>query len=630
LADQEFLASFGVDIDETGVSRLQQILTENQTLAQSLSDSFNAASESVKAFREQVAQDLPSLFSGSGHGNVTENLFGSAGGLKIGLNMTEPKKEIASFTAEAKKEIPLSANASGIVSAARTALENVRSLFSETFTINVRASTSTDNAEEKKDSRTDSRNRDDSGSTFLRMSTGGRFTSPTDVQVAEDGDAEYIIPVKKENQALPLVRQLLSELSPEARQSLTGPEQKAETETQDALSSLTVISPGAEDQSEQSVPDLRQAFSKEDRPLATAPIVEKQETSEKNIAAPATVIRDTFAEMDLPLAVAPATEKEEPPETVASAPLPVIRETFSEADRPLPAAPATEKKESQERIASVPAPPSVSEDRPADKAIDFSALLKELFETGKEWISTPQFNTASVPAEKEPAPQFSVPAPVLAVKEDASSLSASAPLSTVRESLGVADHLPAPVSAPEKEEKQEANAPVSLPLIRETFTEMDRSLTPAPTSEKDEKQETDALVLIPLIRDAFTDTDRSLASVSKLEKEERQKANIPVSIPPVREIFAEADHPLAPAPAAQTESLPSVASSPKQDLSELVSRLSSMIQPSGNTVTNTSNNLSAPVTINVKATGSNAEQIGETIYNTAERYLLRTMKGAFA
>ena len=59
MADLEVLASFGVDIDETGVGRLQQILTENQTLAKSLSDSFNVASESVKAFREQVAQDLP-------------------------------------------------------------------------------------------------------------------------------------------------------------------------------------------------------------------------------------------------------------------------------------------------------------------------------------------------------------------------------------------------------------------------------------------------------------------------------------------------------------------------------------------------------------------------------------------
>jgi hypothetical protein len=120
-----------------------------------------------------------------------------------------------------------------------------------------------------------------------------------------------------------------------------------------------------------------------------------------------------------------------------------------------------------------------------------------------------------------------------------------------------------------------------------------------------------------------------VAKEEKKEKEEKQDAVSPVTLPAIREVFAEADHPLAPAPAAQMESLPSAASSPKQDLSDLVSRLSSMIQPSGNTVTNTSNNLSAPVTINVKATGSDAEQIGETIYNTAERYLIRTLRSSF-
>ena len=80
------------------------------------------------------------------------------------------------------------------------------------------------------------------------MSSGGRFARPTSVQVAEDGDAEYIIPVKKENKALPLLRPLLSELSPEARQSLTGPEQKSEPEAeiQDVSTPMTVISSGAE------------------------------------------------------------------------------------------------------------------------------------------------------------------------------------------------------------------------------------------------------------------------------------------------------------------------------------------------------------------------------------------------
>ena len=214
MADQQFLASFGVDIDESGVSRLQRILMENRTLAESLSSAFDAASESVKAFREEVATDLPTLFSGSGYGNVTENLFGSTGGLKIGLNMTEPKKEIASFTSDAKKPIVLSANASAIVSAARTALENVRSLFSETFILNIRAGTNTDREQ-------GNRRSGDPDSAFLRMSSGGRFTKPTDVQVAEDGETEYIIPVKKEGKALPLLRRLLGELSPAARESLS-------------------------------------------------------------------------------------------------------------------------------------------------------------------------------------------------------------------------------------------------------------------------------------------------------------------------------------------------------------------------------------------------------------------------
>ena len=47
MADQQFLASFGVDIDESGVSRLQKILTENRTMADSLSASFDVASFSV-------------------------------------------------------------------------------------------------------------------------------------------------------------------------------------------------------------------------------------------------------------------------------------------------------------------------------------------------------------------------------------------------------------------------------------------------------------------------------------------------------------------------------------------------------------------------------------------------------
>ncbi|MBP5231640.1 MAG: hypothetical protein ILO68_07905, partial [Clostridia bacterium] len=55
---------------------------------------------------------------------------------------------------------------------------------------------------------------------LLEAAAGGRFTSPTKAEIAEDGDPEYVIPVKKESLALPLLRQLIGELSGSARDAL--------------------------------------------------------------------------------------------------------------------------------------------------------------------------------------------------------------------------------------------------------------------------------------------------------------------------------------------------------------------------------------------------------------------------
>ncbi len=52
-----------------------------------------------------------------------------------------------------------------------------------------------------------------------------------------------------------------------------------------------------------------------------------------------------------------------------------------------------------------------------------------------------------------------------------------------------------------------------------------------------------------------------------------------------------------------------------------ISALTEII-PASNTV----RNVSAPVNINVTATSASATDIGRTIYNTAERYLLRTLE----
>ena len=202
MADQEFLVSFAVDIDEAGVSRLQSILTENRELADSLASAFGAASNAIHSFAEELGL-LPDF---SGRGIVTEGLFGS-GGLSIGLNLSQAFTDYESFTALVKQPISLNANAAGIVSAARSAMNSVRSIFSSPVTIRVKAEQ-------------DGGDRGIVSDTPVRMSAGGRFSRPTDVQVAEDGDAEYIIPVKKEGRALPLLRQLLGELSPAARENL--------------------------------------------------------------------------------------------------------------------------------------------------------------------------------------------------------------------------------------------------------------------------------------------------------------------------------------------------------------------------------------------------------------------------
>ncbi len=49
---------------------------------------------------------------------------------------------------------------------------------------------------------------------------GGRVDSPTFAMIGEENEPEYVIPVKKEEQAVPLVRELLSEMSEPAKESL--------------------------------------------------------------------------------------------------------------------------------------------------------------------------------------------------------------------------------------------------------------------------------------------------------------------------------------------------------------------------------------------------------------------------
>ena len=224
MADQEFLASFAVELDEAGIARLQSVLAENTALADSLAAAFGAASASLHAFAENLGL-LPDF---SGRGVVTESLNG-LGGLSLGLDLSQAFTDYERFTALVKQPIALKASAAGITSAARTALNSVRSLFAAPVTLHVKA--------EQEGGGTDP-----GGGPPVKMSAGGRFSRPTEVQVAEDGDAEYIIPVKKEERAVPLLRRLLSELSPAAREKLTNYEFRMKNE---AAGSILSGSPAA-------------------------------------------------------------------------------------------------------------------------------------------------------------------------------------------------------------------------------------------------------------------------------------------------------------------------------------------------------------------------------------------------
>ena len=202
MADQEFLASFGVEMDETGLLRLQEALTKNRALADGLAAAFDRAREAVTSLFGSLSEvSIPTLTTPSGT---------VPGGVPFSLDTTKANRELTAFFKEAGKGLKLSADASGVLSTGRGALNSLRSLYAST-TLPIRTAVQTSAA---------------SGginlNTMLKAATGGRFTRPQQVEIAEDGDPEYVIPVKKEGIAVPLLRQLIGELSASARDSLQG------------------------------------------------------------------------------------------------------------------------------------------------------------------------------------------------------------------------------------------------------------------------------------------------------------------------------------------------------------------------------------------------------------------------
>ncbi len=216
MADQEFLASFGVEIDETGVLRLQEELTKNRALAEELASAFDAARESVQSFFEELNTLSSSGFSGL-TGGVTEETSGLS--IPLSLDTASATRALTSFRNSARTALRLTADASGVISAGQAALTQLQSQYSATkLTLNVQENRTVTSA--GGDSTVGSAVTGSFFSSLLKSATGGRFDRPTTTQIAEDGDPEYVIPVKKESLAVPLLRQLMGELSDSARETL--------------------------------------------------------------------------------------------------------------------------------------------------------------------------------------------------------------------------------------------------------------------------------------------------------------------------------------------------------------------------------------------------------------------------
>ena len=142
MADQEFLASFAVEIDEAGVARLQSILQENRDLAAEVAAAFEAATAAIKGFETE--------FSGEGAGEYADKLAESLrepitriremydsssfenssgvdgnGGATGTLDLTAAREELTAFREEASEPVSMSGDASGMTSAAIAAYNSI-------------------------------------------------------------------------------------------------------------------------------------------------------------------------------------------------------------------------------------------------------------------------------------------------------------------------------------------------------------------------------------------------------------------------------------------------------------------------------------------------------------------------
>ena len=237
MALQEFLASYAVKVDEDGARRLQRILEQNEESAKGLSSGFEAARRALAGLKAELSDTtglkdiLGSLNSGlSGMSlpkvNGEERASAASGGkttVTVSADTSKAEEALEGYRSKAERMRPkLNVNTSGITSAVASAIATVRSMMSSvSITIPVTAKASLDTSGLNTGRSGGSSGKPlVMGSVISKFATGGRVSSPTLAMVGEVGEPEYIIPVKDDAKALPLIRDMMGELSASARAQL--------------------------------------------------------------------------------------------------------------------------------------------------------------------------------------------------------------------------------------------------------------------------------------------------------------------------------------------------------------------------------------------------------------------------
>ncbi len=230
MALQEFLASYAVEVDESGAARLQEVLESNRDLANELADAFDAARTALSSLT--TALDTSDLQASLEEGLDVSDL--SPLDLPADLDLTAAEESAERFTANLESLRPkLSVNTTGITSAVSSAVSSIRSMLaSVSITVPVRAVAMLDTSGLPDSSGSPPGNGPtgnsspasipSGASSIPAYGSGGRVASPTFAMIAEEGEPEYVIPVQKEEQAVPLLRELLLELSDSALETLFG------------------------------------------------------------------------------------------------------------------------------------------------------------------------------------------------------------------------------------------------------------------------------------------------------------------------------------------------------------------------------------------------------------------------